>query len=326
MSPEIDLRDRLDHELGDLPDLPAGHYLQQGRRVRRRRRVLAAGAVAAISIGAAQLLAPGSADRTDSIAVEPTPAPPTPAVEPTPAPPTPAVDLAADPDFVAPAPSNPVEAQEGLDGVDWFTTDDIPQWAQEYGNHGPISVSPEGRLWIAPEATIRRIVVDPYPPGEHGIVSSWAVEAHCTCFPEDMTDDIGWVIVSSGANGQSQGGTMEVPGWVTDDFELWVDGATAQVQERPTIGERFAHFADRRTGRMVAGAPGVTLVQQVPDADLGSGRVTHTRAGAAEVEYDGQTFYVVGVDPDEGAPWYQWWTGDTQPDFDAFLTFLRGNW
>ena len=77
---------------------------------------------------------------------------------------------------------------------------------------------------------------------------------------------------------------------------------------------------------MVAGAPGVTLVQQEPDADLGSGRVEHTRAGAAEVEYAGETFYVVGVDPEEGAAWYQYWPGDSQPDFASFLTMLRGSW
>ena len=136
-----------------------------------------------------------------------------------------------------------------------------------------------------------------------------------------MPDDVVGVWLSSDG-----GGLMDVPGWTTDDFELWVDAATAHEQGRPSLAERFAHFARPGSGRMVAGAPEVTLIDQVADPDLGSGRVTHTRAGAAEVEYAGQTFYVVGVDPEEGAPWYQFWPGDTQPDFASFLTMLRGNW
>ena len=44
------------------------------------------------------------------------------------------------------------------------------------------------------------------------------------------------------------------------------------------------------------------------------------------MEYAGRTFYVVGVDPEEGAPWYEFWPGDSQPDFASFLTMLRGTW
>lgn len=165
------------------------------------------------------------------------------------------------------------------------------------------------------------MIVDPYTYGTADGAPSIAVEARCTCAPEEMTDDVVWVWTSP-----SDGGEMDIPGRATDDFELWVDGATASWQGRPSIAERYAHFAGDEGGRMVAGAPGVTLVRQEPEADLGSGRVTHTRAGAAQVEYAGRTFYVVGVDPEDGAPWYQYWPGDTEPDFDSFLSMLRGNW
>src|SRR5690349_19732422 len=33
-------------------------------------------------------------------------------------------------------------------------TDDIPGWAQEYGNHGPVSIYPNGDLWVAPDARL----------------------------------------------------------------------------------------------------------------------------------------------------------------------------
>jgi hypothetical protein len=313
MSPETDLRDRLEHELGHLPHAPATAYLLEGRRVRRRRRAataVAAAAAVAVSIAGVQLLAPRAGGGDLPVAGDATSTPQVSTPEPGP-----------DPDFVAPEPSNPLEAQDGLDGVDWFTTDDIPTWAQEYGNHGPVAVAPDGRLWVAPDATVRRVVVDPYTYGKPAGTTSYAVEALCTCAPEDMTDDVVWSLVSEDGSGQ-----MDVPGWTTDDFELWVDSATAAEQGRPSLAERFAHFAGKDTGRMVAGAPDVTLVRQEAEVDLGSGRVTQTRAGAAEVEYAGQTFFVVGVDPEEGGPWYRWWPGDSQPDWPSFLTMLRGNW
>jgi hypothetical protein len=316
MSPETDLLARLDHELGDLPAVPAATYLLEGRRARRRRTVTAAvvaPAAAAAALALVSALGPGGPGGEARVAQEPTAST---EVDPWPAP-----DLGGDPDFVAPEPNNPLEAQEGLDGIDWFTTDDIPSWAEEYGHHGPVGISPEGRLWVAPDATVRRVVVDPYTYGEADGAVSYAVEATCACAPEDMPDGVVWVILSTDGSG-----LMEPPGWTTDDFELWVDGATATEQGRPSLAERFAHFADRRTGRMVAGAPGVTLVHQEPGADLGSSSVRHTRAGAAEVEYAGQTFYVVGVDPEQGAPWFEFWPGNAQPDFASFLTMLRGDW
>ncbi|MBL0746562.1 hypothetical protein [Nocardioides baculatus] len=316
MSPETDLLTRLDRELGGLPVVPAEAYLHEGRRARRRRTgavALATPVAAAAAIALAVSLGTGGSGKEASLAQEPT-APGSP-------PASPAIDYSYDPDFVAPEPNNALEAQDGLAGVDWFTTDDIPSWAQEYGNHGPIAYAPDGRLWVAPDATVQRVVVDPYTYGEPGLVSSIAVEALCTCAPEDMADDVVWVWISSAGDGE-----MDTPGGRTDDFELWVDSVTAYPQGRPSVSERFARFAGDRTSRMVAGAPGVRLLHQKADVDLGSGRVTHTRSGAAEVEYAGETFYVVGVDPEEGGEWYQYWPGDSQPDFASFLTMLKGNW
>jgi hypothetical protein len=307
MSPEIDLRDRLDHELDHLPSRPAGHYLQRGRRVRRRRRAIAAGAVVAVSVAAVQLMAPGTGDRESSIAEEPT------AVD------SPRPDVLPDPAFVAPEPNNPVEAlawSAVADDLDWFTTDDIPPWAEEYDSHGPVGLLADGRLWVAPDATVRRIVVDPVLGGAGGITSSYAVEA-------EYDDDVEWVLLST--DGTSQGvGTMDDPGRWTDDFELWVDNETSSAQGRPSFAERLAHFADDTSDVLVPGADGVEIVRQVQDPEVDSGWEPGTREAAAEVRWAGTTWFVQASDPRDGGAWYIPYEGSRYQDFDAFLDELAG--
>lgn len=321
MSPEIDLRVRLDDELDLLPTVPPEAYLREGRRARRRRRSLAVAglaAAAAVSVAGVQLAGPGGADRTAPVAGD-TASPPS--VRPGTASTGPA--SAEDPDFVAPEPNNPVEAVEGLDGVDWFTTEDVPPWAQEHGSHGPVALTPEGRLWVAPEATVLRTVVDPYPPGVDGIAASYAVEA---LFPRDEDDDYRrsdtvWVIIST--DGTSEGhGWMDDPGRWTDDFELWVDDATASHQDRPSFAERLVRFADDDTSAVVAGAADVRIVREQLDPALGPDWVRHRRAAAVEVVTGGQTWYAVAVDPGDGGPWSQAFQADVAPDFDAFLDLV----
>lgn len=118
---------------------------------------------------------------------------------------------------MAPEPNNPLEAQDGLDGVDWFTTEDIPAWAQEYGHHGPVGLTADGRLWVAPGATVRRVVVDPYGTDVPGIAASFAVEAQCGCdlqaTPGEQPDPdkVVWAILSTDGTGVG-GGTMDDPG------------------------------------------------------------------------------------------------------------------
>lgn len=309
---ESDLLTRLDHELAHLPSVPASTYLLAGRRVRRRRRVISAAAVVAIGVAAVQVLAPGQ-ERESTVAEEVA----TDHVA--------HVDLGPDPDYVAPEPRNAVEAVDGLDGVDWFTTDDVPSWAQEYGNHGPVAITPEGRLWVAPDAEVARTVIDPYPPGEDGIAASYAVEARWDSAPEELGDGFVWVIIAT--EGTSPGtGTMDEPGRWTDDFELWVDDATAHEQGRPSFAERLLMFTDDTTDTIGVGAEGVELLHQQRDPDLGNAWVEHTRAAAAEVEWMGVRWYVMAVDPTDGAPWYQVWPADTATDFDAFLARIAKGW
>ncbi|RYC11134.1 hypothetical protein [Nocardioides zhouii] len=312
MSPETDLLTRLDRELDALPAVPATTYLLEGRRARRRRRVAAAvtaPAAAAAALALVAALGQGGAGDEAQLAQEPTSVPELTN--------TPTIDYSADPDFVAPLPNNPLEAQDGLDGIDWFTTDAIPSWAQEYGNHGPVAMSPEGRLWVAPDAAVRRVIVDPFTYGEAGTARSYAVEATCACAPEQMTDGIVWVWLSADGSG-----VMDIPGRWTDDFELWVDDATASQQGRPSFAERLVQFADDTTSEVRSGSPDVRIVRSELDPELGPDWVQHRRAAAVEVVSGGQTWYAVAVDPGDGGPWSQAYRADVAPDFEGFLDLI----
>ena len=295
------------------PSVPAAVYLQEGRRVRRRRRVV----TTLVVVPAVVLASAVVVDRIgpDGSGVDAaTPAPSAPAFDPS--------DLGPDPDYVAPEPNNPVEAVVGLTGVDHFTTTDIPDWAQEYGNHGPVALSPDGRLWVAPDATVRRTVVDPYVPGEDGITASYAVEAEYAGAPDDMASDVVWVIIRTDGAGPGMG-TMDEPGRWTDDFELWVDDATSQLQGRPSFAERLVTFAGPESSDLVPASAGVEIVHQQTDPELGPDSVAATRSAAAEVTWAGESWYVLAVDPRRGAPWFESDQGSLQPDFAAFLTKVR---
>ena len=315
MSPETDLLTRLDHELVDLPAVPAEAYLLEGRRVRRRRRAMGAAAAsstaAALVVVSLQLGSPGGGSADTSVAGETTTSA-TPTVDP---------GLEKDPDFVAPEPDNPVEAQDGLDGIDWFTTDDIPSWAQEYGHHGPVGLTADGRLWVAPGATVRRIVVDPYGKDVPGISASFAVEAQCGCNlqsvpgEEPERDKVVWVILSTDGTGVG-GGIMDDPGRWTDDFELWVDDQTSREQGRPSFAERLVRFDGKD---LVPASPGVEVVRQT--VDTGYPASFASRTAAATVTYRGSTWYVMAADPrGEGeGPWYAAADGDTASDLAAYV-------
>lgn len=315
MSPDTELRTILERALDDLPSVPAITYLQEGRRVRRRRRM----ATALVVVPA---LALGSAVVVDQVGRATAPSRGEVASDGQPAPEVDPDDLGPDPDYVAPEPNNPVEAVVGLEGVDHFSTAAVPDWAQEYGDHGPVALSADGRLWVAPNTTVRRTVVDPYPPGQGGVTASYAVEAEYPGAPDDRASDVVWVIVSTDGTGPGVG-TMDEPGRWTDDFELWVDDVTAHAQGRPSFAERLVRFAAPGSDELVPASDGVEILQQEPDPELGPDRVTHDHAAAAEVSWAGKTWYVLAVDPRSGAPWFEPHDGSSQPDFAAFLASLR---
>lgn len=321
MNTETELAHELDRSLRNLPSAPALDYLHAARRVRRRRRValVVAASTSVVALGGAgvgvlsddgrepaQVAAAGPGAERKPAAVNPG-------------------DLGPDPDYVAPEPANPVEAVDGLEGVDAYTTDEIPSWAEEFGDHGPVAIAPDGRLWVAPDAVVRRTVVDPLGPRDVNgdpITASYAVEAEFDV-PEAPTNpgptafegDVVWVIVHTTAD-NSVVGEMDEPGRWTDDFELWVDDVTAPTQGRPDFVERLVHYAGDST-EVLAAAPGVEIVRQRAGALAGITR----RSAAAEVRWAGETWFVVA-----GTDWFEAYEpADSAPDFEAFIEWARGD-
>ena len=77
---------------------------------------------------------------------------------------------------------------KGADGthvVDSPSALAIPEWAQEYGNHGPVSIYPDGRLWVAPDARLIRTVEGPFDTDDEDVIASYAAEA-------EMDGEIDW--------------------------------------------------------------------------------------------------------------------------------------
>lgn len=298
----------LDDALGDLPALSPETYLHAGRRARVRRRAASGVALASVALASVvgvsvtvPALLPGSGGSGDVAAPTPTPAP-TPTYAP--------AQASVDRDELPPPPAADVEAVPGHRGVDTVTTTRIPGWAQEYGNHGPVAISPDGRLWIAPDAEVLQTVVDPLAGVEidgEPVTQSFAVEASWNA-PDDFGGDVAWVLIYRGAGGGTMG-EMDQPGRWTRDFELWTDDVTARLQERPSVDERLVRLAGDGSGHLVAGAPGVRLVRQ--------GEVSESLR-AAEVRWEGRTWFVV-VRP-AGEPWYQAYEPEVSaPDFASFL-------
>ena len=315
MNTDTELRTILERALDDLPSVPAVVYLQAGRRVRRRRRVVTTLVVVPVlALGAGVWVDQAGSDRGSTEGDVAKPGPSAPQFDPS--------DLGPDPDYLAPEPNNPVEAVVGLTGVDHFTTADIPDWAQEYGNHGPVALSPDGRLWVAPDATVRRTVVDPYVRGEDGVTASYAVEAEYDGAPDDMGTDVVWVIISTDGTGPGVG-TMDEPGRWTDDFELWVDDVTAHLQGRPSFAERLVRLAGPESSELVPASPGVEILQQQPDPELGPESVSGKHSAAAEVTWAGERWYVLAVDPRSGDGWSDAHDTSSQHDFASFLAWLR---
>lgn len=185
MSAETELARQLERDLNNLPAVPATTYLGIARSARRRRRGvvgLVAASVVALGGGTAlAVLAPGQPDGASLVAAGPEQL-----VEPRAVSPDTSLP---DSDYVAPEPANRVEAVDGLTGVDSFSTAAIPSWAQEYGEHGPVAMAPDGRLWVAPEAVVRRTVIDPLGRTDaegKPVAASYAVEAEYPGAPDEF--------------------------------------------------------------------------------------------------------------------------------------------
>ena len=282
MTIERDLAPDLDRALAHLPSVPATSYLTAARKVRRRRRIAGGSLAVAVLAGGVALgstlidspedtpvATPGSLDTTTEIPV----------------------------------------TGPGLEGVDAFTTEGVPEWAQEYGNNGPVAIAEDGtgRLWIAPGAVVLRSVVNPIDgAGTAEVPESYAVEAR-------YEGETRWVLLPY---------TMDDPGRWTNDFDLWVDNETSHYESRPSVAERLVHFVGPDSERLAAGNS-VELVRQLNGVDLPQWQ-THPRTSVAEVRSGGTTWFVVAMGPRHGAPFYTAYdqTIVEADDIEGFVAWL----
>ena len=187
----------LDERLDGLTSVPPEHYLAAGRVAQRRRRRHRGGA-AAVLVAAAALVGsqvlPFGGDT--GRATEHRPA------------------IAASDGPISPPSLSDLKIEAGVGQIDSYTTDEIPKWAQEYGNHGPAAIAPDGRLWIAPEAEVVRSIADPVDATSEsdGVGHSYAIEARWSRPGVDLgKDGLVWWIAYQDAHGSDFGGTMDDP-------------------------------------------------------------------------------------------------------------------
>jgi hypothetical protein len=214
-------------------------------------------------------------------------------------------------------------ALSGMDGTSSKAEDnpiagspspDIPAWAQEYGNHGPASIYPDGRLWVAPDARLIRSVDNPLDIDDPTLVSSYAVEA-------EMDGEVDWSFVYRDANGVF--GEMDQPGRWTNDFDVWIADVTSNLEHRPSLAERLAQFAGDDSERLVAGA-GAVVVDQNADVVLPNWQ-KHPRIAVAQLTFEGRTWFVLAMGPAHDKPFYSAYEGSVvqASTLDGFLDFLR---
>ena len=190
----------------------------------------------------------------------------------------------------------------------------IPEWAQEYGNHGPVSIYPDGRLWVAPEARVIRTVENPLDTNDPAVVSSYAVEA-------EMEGELDWVFIYRNESGVF--GEMDEPGRWTNDFQVWIADVTSNLEHRPSLAERLVHFAGADSERLVAG-PGAVVVDQTPDVVLPNWQ-KHPRIAIGQVTFEGRTWFVLAMGPGHDKPFYAAYEESvvSATTLDGFLDFLR---
>ncbi len=197
--------------------------------------------------------------------------------------------------------------------------EDIPSWAQEYGNHGPISIYPNGDLWVAPEARLLRKIEIPasaYLPKT--VTVAYAAES-------EFEGEVWWtyVVRTSDSPDDKPMGIMEEAGAWTTDFDLWADYASAADQGRTRFSERLVRFADRSSERLVALA-GAEIVEQTDELPDLPAFENHPRRSIAEVSYLGKTWFVFANGPRSGVPFYMTYQAEavTVTDLEGFLDYL----
>ena len=191
----------------------------------------------------------------------------------------------------------------------------IPEWAQEYGNHGPSSIYPDGRLWVAPDARLIRSVENPLDIDDEDVVSSYAVEA-------EMDGEVDWVVRLPGL-----GETACSARWATPASGPTTSRCGSMTSRRTggpqVVSERLVHFAERRL-RAAGRGPGCVIVDQTGDVVLPNWQ-NHPGIAVAKVTYEGTTWFVLAMDPAHQKPFYSAYERSvvSASTIDGFIDFLR---
>ena len=124
--------------------------------------------------------------------------------------------------------------------------------------------------------------------------------------------------------GDNVWGEMGHPGEWTNDFEVWIEDVTSNLEQRPSLAEQLVHFAAADgSERLVAGA-GAVIVDQTDDVVLPNWE-THPGSAVAKVTFEGKTWFVLAMDPARSKPFYSAYEGSvvSASTIDGFLDFLR---
>ena len=119
-------------------------------------------------------------------------------------------------------------------------------------------------------------------------------------------------------------GEMGHPGEWTNDFEVWIEDVTANLEQRPSLAEQLVHFAAAEgSERLVAGA-GAVIVDQTDDVVLPNWE-THPGSAVAKVTFEGKTWFVLAMDPAKVEAVLLPYEGSvvSASTIDGFLDFLR---
>lgn len=286
----------LDERLDGLTALPPEHYLVAGRAARGRRRRRRIGGVAVLAAAGVLLATQLPLSAGDSgVARE-----------------HPAAVAGAD-GAVAPSSLSTLTVAAGVGDIDSFSTDEIPPWATEYGNHGPAAIAPDGRLWIAPEASVVRSI-DDLLGAAPGVAHSYAIEVR-------WHDELAWWWSYQEEGSTDSVGTMDDADQWTTDFALWAENESRSVVDRPSFTTRLVRFADDRSTALVP-QPGVEVVDQVSDVDTGD-MEQYARRSAAEVVIEGHTYFVLANGRASGHAIYEpYEAAVAAPDLEGFLAFV----
>ena len=296
----MDIRDEIDRSFGSGPEPgPVTALVSEGRRALRRRRIAigTAAAAVAVAIGGTTALATagGGSPQGAPLAGEPS-------ATTTPGPATPSPTTEPEPERLAIV----QDSKAAFMGMD-------------------VSLEPDGTLHVAPGVKVVRVVDNPYhrkdPTMSAAVV--YRRDGHTYWFA-------GYVDRLKGGGSASQKAMSEV------SFRDWVDEQApiqggdrggdpgGDVSEWPGQPDLQLVRFDGDTERLQP-LDAVTLVQQRPhpavgDSFAGSG----DRSAVAEVEFEGEHYYVLARRPaDAPAQYIAVSAADGGPTLDAFLDLAR---